>query len=159
MKSEPMNLAAAGCSVLYIFAYLFLPFLQIPFLASVAAKDLLAFSSVLYLPIIVGILMGACALLAPKQVTVIAGAVGAFLPMLLFSNFKGTLSGLTNTMMNNGQSSIALQQVSMSLLTMGWGIFVTLLLGAGVAGLSLLSGPPKTKTPPTGLTANDDNDW
>ena len=159
MKSEPMNLATAGCSVLYIIAYLFLPFLQIPFSASVAVKDLLTFASVLYLPLIVGILMGACALLAPKQVTVIVGVVGAFLPMLLFSNVKGMISELTNTMMNNDQSSIALQQVPMSFLTMGWGIFVTMLLGVGVACLSLLSGTPKSKTPPTGLTANDDNDW
>ena len=149
MKTDTWSLLAVACAIVYMLAYLFLPFMAVPFVnIGASAKDLLQFSAWMILPLIAGAAMGACALLAPKAASATVFGVSAFLPLMLYWLLNSQL-----------MSIIGISLGGINVLTVGFGIVADILLGVAGVVFCLLSGTaPKIEKHSAGLTA-DENDW
>lgn len=149
MKTDTWSLLAVACAIVYMLAYLFLPFMAVPFVnIGASAKDLLQFSAWMILPLIAGAAMVACALLAPKAASATVFGVSAFLPLMLYWLLNSQLMGI-----------IGISLGGINVLTVGFGIVADILLGVAGVVFCLLSGTaPKTEKHSAGLTA-DENDW
>ena len=149
MKTDTWSLLAVACAIVYMLAYLFLPFIAVPFVnIGASAKDLLQFSAWMILPLIAGAAMVACALLAPKAASATVFGVSAFLPLMLYWLLNSQL-----------MSIIGISLGGINVLTVGFGIVADILLGVAGVVFCLLSGTaPKIEKHSAGLTA-DENDW
>ena len=149
MKTDTWSLLAVACAIVYMLAYLFLPFMAVPFVnIGASAKNLLQFSAWMILPLIAGAAMVACALLAPKAASATVFGVSAFLPLMLYWLLNSQL-----------MSIIGISLVGINVLTVGFGIVADILLGVAGVVFCLLSGTaPKIEKHSAGLTA-DENDW
>ena len=149
MKTDTWSLLAVACAIVYMLAYLFLPFMAVPFVnIGASAKDLLQFSTWMILPLIAGAAMVACALLAPKAASATVFGVSAFLPLMLYWLLNSQLMGI-----------IGISLGGINVLTVGFGIVADILLGVAGVVFCLLSGTaPKIEKHSAGLTA-DENDW
>lgn len=149
MKTDTWSLLAVACAIVYMLAYLFLPFMAVPFVnIGASAKDLLQFSAWMILPLIAGAAMVACALLAPKAASATVFGVSAFLPLMLYWLLNSQL-----------MSIIGISLGGINVLTVGFGIVADILLGVAGVVFCLLSGTaPKIEKHSAGLTA-DENDW
>lgn len=149
MKTDTWSLLAVACAIVYMLAYLFLPFMAVPFVnIGASAKDLLQFSAWMILPLIAGAAMVACALLAPKAASATVFGVSAFLPLMLYWLLNSQLMSIID---------ISLRGINV--LTVGFGIVADILLGVAGVVFCLLSGTaPKIEKHSAGLTA-DENDW
>lgn len=149
MKTDTWSLLAVACAIVYMLAYLFLPFMAVPFVnIGASAKDLLQFSTWMILPLIAGAAMVACALLAPKAASATVFGVSAFLPLMLYWLLNSQL-----------MSIIGISLGGINVLTVGFGIVADILLGVAGVVFCLLSGTaPKIEKHSAGLTA-DENDW
>lgn len=149
MKTDTWSLLAVACAIVYMLAYLFLPFMAVPFVnIGASAKDLLQFSAWMILPLIAGAAMVACALLAPKAASATVFGVSAFLPLMLYWLLNSQL-----------MSIIGISLGGINVLTVGFGIVADILLGVAGVVFCLLSGTaPKIEKHAAGLTA-DENDW
>lgn len=153
MKTDTWSLLAVGCAVVYILAYLFLPFITVPFVqVGAPAKDLLQLSVWMLLPLIASAAMVVCALLAPKAVAAALFGGGAFLPLMLYGILNSQFKGLIESMIGISLGGISEPGV-------GLGIIAAMLLGVAGVVFCLLSGTaPKIEKHSAGLTA-DENDW
>lgn len=149
MKTDTWSLLAVACAIVYMLAYLFLPFMAVTFVnIGASAKDLLQFSAWMILPLIAGAAMVACALLAPKAASATVFGVSAFLPLMLYWLLNSQL-----------MSIIGISLGGINVLTVGFGIVADILLGVAGVVFCLLSGTaPKIEKHSAGLTA-DENDW
>lgn len=149
MKTDTWSLLAVACAIVYMLAYLFLPFMAVPFVnIGASAKNLLQFSAWMILPLIAGAAMVACALLAPKAASATVFGVSAFLPLMLYWLLNSQL-----------MSIIGISLGGINVLTVGFGIVADILLGVAGVVFCLLSGTaPKIEKHSAGLTA-DENDW
>lgn len=149
MKTDTWSLLAVACAIVYMLAYLFLPFMAVPFVnIGASAKDLLQFSTWMILPLIAGAAMVVCALLAPKAASATVFGVSAFLPLMLYWLLNSQL-----------MSIIGISLGGINVLTVGFGIVADILLGVAGVVFCLLSGTaPKIEKHSAGLTA-DENDW
>lgn len=149
MKTDTWSLLAVACAIVYMLAYLFLPFMAVPFVnIGASAKDLLQFSAWMILPLIAGAAMVACALLAPKAASATVFGVSAFLPLMLYWLLNSQL-----------MSIIGISLGGINVLTVGFGVVADILLGVAGVVFCLLSGTaPKIEKHSAGLTA-DENDW
>ncbi len=153
MKTDTWSLLAVACAIVYMLAYLFLPFMAVPFVnIGASAKDLLQFSAWMILPLIAGAAMVACALLAPKAASATVFGVSAFLPLMLYWLLNSQLMGIIGGI-------IGISLGGINVLTVGLGIVADILLGVAGVVFCLLSGTaPKIEKHSAGLTA-DENDW
>ena len=161
MEINWQKLCAMGCSILYVVAFLFCPVLAV-ILGGIglSGRVLLSGMNVIgiwpLLPLLFGIAMAVCSLVAPGKVGGIVCCVGTIIPLITYFAIQGMATGMA--------SGIAGSSVVGSLggmfFTMGAGVILPMILGAGAAVLCFLSGAqsrPKERT--AGYSAGQDDDW
>lgn len=164
MKTEPMHLAAAGCAVVYILAYLFLPFVALPVVGiGLAAKDLLQVSFWMVLPLIAGCAIAVGALTLPQHIAVGISAVSAFIPLMVFFIVRDEIlrlaGSLANAAFSTNAASMVVSTVGANVLTAGMAIIFDVLLGVAAAVLCYLGGQPVKKTKRSAGLSSDDENW
>ena len=149
------KLGAAGCCVLYLLLYLFLPVLALPFVGiGASGSQLLSAVFWPWLVIIGGIAMGVCAMLLEGKPAALVSLLGAFLPMVSFLAIRGQVSGLANSIVP------VVGNYAGALLNMGLGVILPMLCGFGSAVLCFLSdGQGRTHEHSAGLGKDDGNEW
>ena len=159
MEITWQKLCAMGCSILYVIIFLFCPFL-VARVGGVGAtgKDLLSVMEYIgiwpLLTLLSGIAMAVCSLVTPGKVGGIVCSVGAAMPLITYYLLIGAISGAT------GSYGSYYGSLSGAFLTMGAGVIVPMILGAGAAVLCFLSGAqarPKERT--AGFSAGEDDEW
>ena len=158
MKTNAKNLGAAGCGLVYILVFLFLPFIAVKFLqVGVSGMDLFSISALMYLPLVAGIVMMVCSLVAPKEAAAVTAAICAFIPLIVFFIVRSdvingalSLTGIDLAGIGFGISNI---------LTVGIGVVLDILLGIGCAILCWVSDYTKAVTRTPGLGASEDDEW
>lgn len=164
MRTEPMRLAAAGCAVVYILMYLFLPFVALPIVGiGLAAKDLLQVSFWMILPLIAGCAMAVGALTLPQNIAVGISAVSAFIPLIVFFIVRDEIlrmaGSLVNAALSTNAASMVVSTVGSSVLTVGMAIIFDVLLGVAAAVLCYLGDQPVKKTKRSAGLSSDNENW
>ncbi len=155
------NLAAMGCSILYILLYLFLPVIAVKLIGvGASGMDLFSLSVWSYLPLVAGIAMAVCAMVTPPKTGGIVCIVGAFIPLITYFILNGeivsgvaSISGIPalNPLLGMGANVI---------FTVGTGVILPLLLGIGAAVFCFLSDmQPKATTRTSGFSSGEDDEW
>lgn len=159
MEITWQKLCAMGCSILYVIIFLFCPFLVF----SAIGEAVVGFTGTgllsgigdigiwPLLPLLSGIAMAVCALVTPGKVGGIVCSVGAAIPLITFYLLQGMIFSYSNF---NYSYMPGLR------MTMGAGVIVPMILGAGAAVLCFLSGAqarPKERT--AGFSAGEDDEW
>ena len=158
MKTEPLNLAAAGCAVVYILVYLFLPFASLPGgVIGLPAKDLLQISVWMILPLIAGCLIAVGALILPRNLAIGISVASAIIPPLVFVLMRGDFLSFAGNI--TGASSFV-SVLGSNLIVIGLSVVFDALLAVAAAVLCYLADqqPVKRKESTHGLSSNED-DW
>ncbi len=155
------NLAAMGCSILYILLYLFLPVIAVKLLGvGASGMDLFSLSVWSYLPLIAGIAMAVCALVTPPQTGGVVCIVGAFIPLITYFILSGEIVGGVASLSGVPGMSSLLGMGANAIFTVGAGVILPMLLGIGAAVLCFLSDmKPKMVKRTSGFSANEDDEW
>ena len=157
---QAMKPCAIGCCVAYILCYLFLPFIAVKLVGfGVSGLDMFSLSPWCYLPLIAGIAMGVCSLLAPGKVAASVCLGGAFIPLIVFFLVRSSLIKDVTGLTSLGLSSLGMSGIS-AILTIGAGVVLSIVLGIAAAVLCFLAenmSPPPKRT--AGLSAESEDDW
>ena len=155
------KLTAMGCSILYVLLYLFLPVLALKLVGiGASGSDLFSITAWSYLPLIMGIGMAVCAVVAPSKVSGAVCTVGVFIPLITYFIIRSQI--ISNTISLTGISGLG-SMVGIgtnAIFTVGAGVVLPILLGIGASVLCFLADQysrPKERTP--GLSAGADDDW
>jgi hypothetical protein len=132
MKNK-FKLAAAGCGVAYLLSFLFLPFVSVKLVnLGIKGSDCISFSSWAWLPVIAGIAIIICSIALPPMKAVVANAVAAIIGFISFFLVRGDLGGTAGSIVGlQGITSV----LSNEILTVGFGMVLAVLFGAGSAVL------------------------
>lgn len=156
------NLSAMGCSILYILLYMFLPVIAVK-LSGVgfSGMDLFSFTVWGFLPLIAGIAMAICVMVAPSK---IAGGVcigGAFIPLITYFILQSEIVGGVASSFSGGSGLGSFLHIGASaVLTVGAGVILPMLLGIGAAVLCFLGEmQPKAKQRSFGFGSGEDDEW
>ena len=160
-KDKLLRTGAAGCGLVYIVLFLFLPFLRVRLTRlGLTGVDCLSASMWSYLVLLSGIAAIICAFAAPPKVAAIVFLAAALIPLPVFLIVRADLANSPLTIISGdtqtGLSSAALNGA----LTVGFGMVMTVIAGIGGAILCFLAGsvsPRREITP--GYSANIDDEW
>lgn len=161
MNTNWKNLAAMGCSILYILLYLFLPVIAVKLIGvGASGMDLFSLSVWSYLPLVAGIAMAICAVVTPPKSGGIVCIVGAFIPLITYFILNGEIvSGVATLSGVSGMNSV-LGMGANAIFTVGAGVILPLLLGIGAAVFCFLSDmQPKGTTRTAGLGTDEGDEW
>lgn len=142
MKTDTENLIAAGCGVLYLLVFLFLPFVAIKLIGiGVNGADVISISRWAVLPLAAGIVMIVVPLVLDSKIAMIVDIVGAFLPLIVYFIILDTVVGGGLEMLGLAKQlgDLATGAISKAL-TVGLGVFLDILLGLGGAFACVLAG-------------------
>jgi len=159
MEINWQKLCAMGCSILYVILFLFCPFLVVRFEGiGASGKDLLSVMEYIgiwpLLPLLSGIAMAICSLVTPGKVGGIICCVGTVMPLITYYLLQGSISGAA------GNYGSYFGSLSSMFITMGAGVILPMIFGAGAAVLCFLSGiQARPKTRSAGYSAGEDDEW
>lgn len=167
MNKSTFKLIAGGCCLLYLLAFLFLPFIALK-LVGIGLSGLNCFSinALAYIPLAAAVAMLICTFVLPGKTACIVNAVGAVVPLIVFFLFRDSLvsSGLSIAGaivpgFGSAVSGLGAAAVS-SILTVGAGVVLPVIAGAAAALLCFLSDNAQKPAERTaGLGASTDDDW
>lgn len=163
MKTDTENLIAAGCGVLYLLAFLFLPFVAIKLIGiGVNGADTISISGWAVLPLVAGIVMIVAPLVLDSKIAMIVDIVGAFLPLIVYFIILDTVVGGGLEMLGLAKQLGGLATGAISkALTVGLGVFLDILLGLGGAFVCVLAGQAGggRSRRRTNVPSSDDMNW
>lgn len=167
MNNTAFKLGAVGCSFAYLLTFLLLPYLGVTILGlfSAPGMDCLQINVLCYLPLIAGIAMIICSFVLPGKKAAIVNAIGAFIPLIVFSPIRSSyLNGGASLMdliipgISSFLSGVA-GKAAERFITFGVGGVLSILFGIGAAVLCFLSdNVQQTKRTP-GPSPSPDEDW
>lgn len=154
------KLAAAGCSILYLLAFLIFPFLGVKFIGlGVSGMDCISVSAWAYLPLIAGIAMIICNIVLDSRNAMIVDIVASFIPLIAFFLVRGDVTGGVSSVL--GGRLPALSSIGANVIfTLGFGLILSILFGIASAVLSYFAGnvqKPAKREP--GLGTSVDDEW
>ena len=156
-----LKLFAAGCCLIYLVVYLFLPFVSIVLIGIGApAINMMSISAWCYLPLLCGIAMLICSLVLPGKPSGIICAVGAFIPLITFFIVQTSVVSNALALFGTVVSSMGTAAISQAL-TVGIGPILALIAGAFASALCFLS-EGKLQKPvqhTAGLGSTEDDEW
>lgn len=156
-----LKLFAAGCCLIYLLVYLFLPMVAIVLVGIGApAMNLMSVSVWCYLPLICGIAMLICSITLPGRTSGIICAIGAFLPLITFFIVRTSVISNALSLFGSAISSLGVAGIS-QVLTVGVGPILALVAGIGAAVLCFLSEGTSAKpaSRAAGLSSSEDDEW
>ena len=163
MKTETENLIAAGCGVLYLLVFLFLPFVAVKLIGiGVTGADVMTISGWAVLPLIAGIVMILVPLLVEPKIAMIVDIVCAFVPLMVYFIVLDTVIGGGLELLGLGKQigNLATGAIGKAL-TVGLGIVLDILFGLGGAFVCILAehagAGSRRRTHVS--TSNDETNW
>ncbi len=154
------RLGALACCVVYIFSFLFLPYITVKFTQiGVSGLDCMSVSFWAYLVLIAGIAAAVCSMVAEAKTAAVVCLVAAFITLVSFFLIRADAAGLLGNLVGGGASSSVTMGINI-ITTLGFGPVISILCGIGGAVLCFLSenaSKPRTITP--GISSNSDDEW